>query len=201
MDGGNWLLCAAGGWPPETVWAPLAAAADVILGVDGGTDAALERGLCVNLAAGDLDSIRDDGVPRVELPDQNASDLLKAIRFATDSGAGRIEVVGVEGGEVDHQLAAFAALVEAPAQVEVRLHFAEHVAHRCVAELELDLVAGTRLSLFAFTGCAHVSIDGVEFPLEGEPLAFSTRGLHNAALGGPVRIASDGPIVVLNDAR
>jgi len=42
-----------------------------------------------------------------------------------------------------------------------------------------------------------VSISGVEFPLEDEPLAFSTRGLHNVALGGSIRIESDGALVVV----
>ena len=56
---------------------------------------------------------------------------------------------------------------------------------------------GTKLSLFAFTACANVSISGVEYPLDEEPIAFSTRGLHNVALGGPVHIQSDGALVVV----
>ena len=67
---------------------------------------------------------------------------------------------------------------------------------RCLDDLELVLDEGTKLSLFAFTACANVSISGVEFPLDEEPLAFSTRGLHNVALGGPIRIESDCALVV-----
>ena len=197
MTGEQWLLCADGEWPPEGVWKPLSEACAVIVGVDGGTDAALTRNLAVTMATGDFDSITDTEVERIALPDQNASDLEKSLQFASDNGAEVVNIVGVEGGEIDHQLAAFAALVEAPPELEIYMHMSEHVVMRCLDDLELVLDEGTKLSLFAFTACANVSISGVEFPLDEEPLAFSTRGLHNVALGGPIHIESDGALVVV----
>ena len=197
MAGEQWLLCADGEWPPESIWKPLSEACGVIVGVDGGTDAALSRNLVVTMATGDFDSITDTEVERIALPDQNASDLEKSLQFASENGAEVVNIVGVEGGEIDHQLAAFAALVEAPPELEIYMHMSEHVVMRCLDDLELVLDEGTKLSLFAFTACANVSISGVEFPLDEEPLAFSTRGLHNVALGGPIRIESDGALVVV----
>ena len=197
MTGEQWLLCADGEWPPEGVWKPLSEACAVIVGVDGGTDAALTRNLAVTMATGDFDSITDTEVERIALPDQNASDLEKSLQFASDNGAEVVNIVGVEGGEIDHQLAAFAALVEAPPELEIYMHMSEHVVMRCLDDLELVLDEGTKLSLFSFTACANVSISGVEFPLDEEPLAFSTRGLHNVALGGPIHIESDGALVVV----
>ena len=197
MSGAQWLLCADGEWPPESVWKPLSEQCGVIIGVDGGTDAAISRNIAVNLATGDFDSITDTEVERIALPDQNSSDLEKTLQYAAENGAETVEVVGVEGGEIDHQLAAFAALIEAPPELDIHLHMSEHVVMRCLDELEVALPEGTKLSLFAFTACANVSISGVEFPLEEEPLAFSTRGLHNVALGGPIHIQSDGPLVVV----
>ena len=197
MSGAQWLLCADGEWPPESVWKPLSEQCGVIIGVDGGTDAAISRNIAVNLATGDFDSITDTEVERIALPDQNSSDLEKTLQYAAESGAETVEVVGVEGGEIDHQLAAFAALIEAPPELDIHLHMSEHVVMRCLDELEMVLPEGTKLSLFAFTACANVSISGVEFPLEEEPLAFSTRGLHNVALGGPIHIQSDGALVVV----
>ena len=193
----QWLLCADGEWPPESVWKPLSETCDVIVGVDGGTDAALSRNLGVTMATGDFDSITDTEVERIALPDQNSSDLEKTLQYASENGAEVVKIVGVEGGEIDHQLAAFAALVEAPSELEISMHMSEHVVMRCLDDLELVLDDGTKLSLFAFTACANVSISGVEFPLDGEPLAFSTRGLHNVALGGPIHIESDGALVVV----
>ena len=193
----QWLLCADGEWPPESVWKSLSEACGVIVGVDGGTDAALSRNLGVTMATGDFDSITDTEVERIALPDQNSSDLEKTLQYASENGAEVVKIVGVEGGEIDHQLAAFAALVEAPSELEISMHMSEHVVMRCLDDLELVLDEGTKLSLFAFTACANVSISGVEFPLDGEPLAFSTRGLHNVALGGPIHIESDGALVVV----
>ena len=195
----NWLLCAAGDWPSKTIWEPLSQSANRIVGVDGGTDLALSVGLDVNLALGDFDSIENESVERHELPDQNRSDLLKSLEYAASKGVSTVNVVGIEGGDVNHQLATFAALVEAPTELEVNLHLNEHVVMRCLDQLNLWLESGTNLSLFAFTSCVHVSISGVEYPLHEEALAFSTRGLHNVALGGEVNIQTDGVLVVLID--
>ena len=197
MAGGTWLLCADGEWPPESIWKPLSESCEVIVGVDGGTDAALSRNLAVTMATGDFDSIADTEVERIALPNQNSSDLEKSLQYAAENGAEIVKIVGVEGGEIDHQLAAFAALVEAPPELEISMHMSEHIVMRCLGDLEIVLDEGTTLSLFAFTACASVSISGVEFPLEEEPLAFSTRGLHNVALGGPIHIQSDGALVVV----
>tara|TARA_B100000579_G_C22444018_1_gene671238 strand:+ start:87 stop:692 length:606 start_codon:yes stop_codon:yes gene_type:complete len=197
MAGSRWLLCADGEWPPANVWEPLSQDCDVIVGVDGGTDAALSRKIPVTLATGDFDSISDSEIKRVSLPNQNASDLDKSLNYAADNGAEVVNIVGVEGGDIDHQLGVFAALIEAPSELEICLHMTEHVVMRCLDELELVLDEGTQLSLFAFTPCANVSISGVEFPLDDEALAFSTRGLHNVALGGPIHIESDGALVVV----
>ena len=197
MAGSQWLLCADGEWPPESIWKPLSESCEVIVGVDGGTDAALSRNLAVTMATGDFDSITDTEVERIALPNQNSSDLEKSLQYAAENGAEIVKIVGVEGGEIDHQLAAFAALVEAPSELEISMHMSEHIVMRCLGDLEIVLDEGTKLSLFAFTACASVSISGVEFPLEEEPLAFSTRGLHNVALGGPIHIQSDGALVVV----
>ena len=197
MAGSQWLLCADGEWPPESIWKPLSEACGVIVGVDGGTDAALSRNLTVTMATGDFDSITDTRVERIALPNQNSSDLEKSLQYAAENGAEIVKIVGVEGGEIDHQLAAFAALVEAPSELEISMHMTEHIVMRCLGDLEIILDEGATLSLFAFTACASVSISGVEFPLEEEPLAFSTRGLHNVALGGPIHIQSDGALVVV----
>ena len=201
MGESRWLLCADGEWPPASVWEPLSQACETIVGVDGGTDAALSRKISVNLATGDFDSITDSQIKRVSLPDQNASDLDKTLNYAAKNGADVVDIIGVEGGEIDHQLGVFAALIEAPSELEIYMHMSEHVVMRCLEDLELILNEGTQLSLFAFTSCVNVSISGVEYPLDCEPLAFSTRGLHNVALGGPVLIESDGALVVVISAR
>ena len=128
MAGSRWLLCADGEWPPANVWEPLSQTCETIVGVDGGTDAALSRNIPVTLATGDFDSIADSEIERVSLPDQNASDLDKTLNYAAENGAEVVDIVGVEGGEIDHQLGVFAALIEAPPELEICMHMTEHLA-------------------------------------------------------------------------
>lgn len=197
MAGERIVLCCAGEWPSEQIWAPLIEAADRVVGVDGGTDEAIGRGIEVSVAVGDFDSIINSDIKRHPLPYQHSSDLAKALLWAHQNGASEVDVVGVSGGRTDHQLAAFAALIEAPSDLEIRLHFDDFISLRCDDEISLHLEEGIPISIFAFTPCAHITLSGVEYPLEEQPLAFSTRGLHNTALGGEVELKSDGEIVIL----
>ena len=105
----RWLLCAAGDWPSDEIWKPLVSTSDRVVGVDGGTDIALSKNIDLDLALGDFDSIVDQQVERVELSNQNKSDLLKSIEYAAMNSAEIVDVIGIEGGEIEHQLAVFAA--------------------------------------------------------------------------------------------
>lgn len=197
--GGRWLLCCAGGWPDAAIVTPLVAASDRRVGVDGGADLARDRGVELSFAVGDMDSIEREDVNRIEVPSQSDTDLAKALTLAADQGASHVDVIGIDGGRTDHLLATFAALIEAPTGPEIHLHFEDFIAVRAGpdASLDLHLPPKTHLSLFAFTPCAHVTLTGARWPLDDEPLAFSTRGLHNEATGGPLHLRSDGPVVLL----
>ena len=105
---------------------------DSLYGVDGGALNAVENGYQVVEAIGDLDSIDvnswEGGL--VRLANQSSSDLVKSISLLAKRGFEQIEVVGVDGGSPDHILGNWAALLEAPEGVSIRLHHEEGVTQR-----------------------------------------------------------------------
>ena len=96
------LVVANGEWPSDELVQTLLNNAEFTIALDGAAD----RFVGWDVIIGDLDSIANpEGIKKDE--NQQNSDLAKAlIEYEVDA------VVGVEGGRLDHRLAAFSALFE-----------------------------------------------------------------------------------------
>ena len=105
------LVVANGNWPSKELVQTLLDNAEFTIALDGAAD----RFEGWDIVVGDLDSIANsDGMKGDE--SQENSDLAKAlIEYEVDA------VVGIEGGRLDHQLAAFTALFES--QSDAILYF------------------------------------------------------------------------------
>ena len=173
-----------------------------VFGADAGADRAAESGVEVEEVLGDLDSVdrsRWESKLR-ELPDQSSSDLAKSITLLIERGYTEIDVVGIDGGSPDHILGSWAALCEAPGGARIRLHHEDAVAHRLHPRdggLELDIGEGQEFSVFALQPC-KAWVSGAKWEVDGDPMSFSTRGLHNVGTGEIVRINTDGVLVVFS---
>ncbi|MEE2650679.1 MAG: thiamine pyrophosphokinase [Candidatus Thermoplasmatota archaeon] len=173
-----------------------------VIGVDAGADRAAESGIEVEEVLGDLDSVDRSrwGGKLHELPDQSSSDLVKSITLLIERGYTEIDVVGVDGGSPDHVLGSWAALCEAPGGARIRLHHEDAVAHRLHPRdggLELEIGEGQEFSVFALQPC-NAWVSGAKWEVDGDPMSFSTRGLHNVGTGGSARINADGVLVVFS---
>ena len=117
---------------------------------------------------------------------QQNSDLAKAlIEYDVDA------VVGVEGGRLDHRLAAFTALFES--QSDAILYFDGWRACRVAdSGLEIELQEGTNCSLMAFGKVENVSMQGVEYTLSEEDIFSGTRGVGNKSVSREVSVSHDG---------
>ena len=67
--------------PSRKLISQLADDVDIVAGVDGGYDRALECGFVPDMVIGDLDSVQSscEGIQRVPIPDQESSDLVKMV--------------------------------------------------------------------------------------------------------------------------
>ena len=175
------LVVANGEWPSEELLQTLLDNAEFTIALDGAAD----RFEGWDVVVGDLDSIANpDGINKDD--NQQNSDLAKAlIEYDVDA------VVGVEGGRLDHRLAAFTALFES--QSDAILYFDGWRACRVAdSGLEIELQEGTNCSLMAFGKVENVSMQGVEYNLSEEDIFSGTRGVGNKSVSREVSVSHDG---------
>ena len=172
-----------------------------VFGVDGGADRAAECGIVVDEVLGDMDSVDAsawDGRV-VGLTDQNASDLAKSLVLLIGRGFTDIDVVGVDGGEADHVLGNWAAMLDAPSGAVIRMHHENRVTtrvHPDEGEFSLAIGMGESFSVFALEP-GKVWISGSKWDIEGELLGLSSRGIHNEGGEGMVSIRGEGVLAVI----
>lgn len=200
-DEARWLLCCDGGWPALEAVEKIARSAAFIVGVDGGADRAIEHGLTVNHICGDLDSIAQVIGDEIHLEDQSESDLAKTLAWVASEGATRVDLIGVEGGAPDHALGAYAAVLSAPAELDITMHLATQRVHRIMPAqpfsepIELE----TQFSIFALAGPATVTLTGARWTRSEEVLTLGTQGLHNVVEALPLTLESDAPLLLFID--
>jgi len=180
MDGFT-LVVANGEWPREELLLTLQEKADFTIALDGAAD----RFDSWDVIVGDMDSITESRPEFIDSNQEN-SDLAKAlIQYDVDA------VVGIEGGRLDHRIAAFTSLFES--QSDAILYFDGWRACRVdISGLEIELEVGTICSLMAFGDVKKVSISGVDFQLKSEDLQTGTRGVGNKANSNTVTISHGG---------
>ncbi len=188
MSGQRCLLAAAGRWPNQAVWGPLVDSSQCIVAVDGGMSELTSNGIKANVIIGDMDSIdystidEQNDAEIIEVPSQNESDLVKAFNWCSENGYNAVDVVGVSGGRTDHIIATFAALNEAPKDLEIKLFLEDCVAFLVNNNTVVETGVGQHVSVFALNGkIKDLKMSGFEYDLEGIELQLSTRGLHNIA--------------------
>ena len=175
------LVVANGEWPSDELVETLLDNAEFTIALDGAAD----RFEGWDIVVGDLDSIANsDGIEKDD--NQENSDLAKAlIEYEVDA------VVGIEGGRLDHRLAAFTALFES--QSDAILYFDGWRACRVAdSGLEIELKKGTICSVMALGKVENVRLQGVEFALSGEDLSSGTRGVGNKSISSEVSISHEG---------
>lgn len=174
---------------------------------DGGAGHVLPGGRRFRAVIGDLDSlepavamaIRAEGVPVHRVAEQDTTDLEKCLYSVA---APLVIGVGFLGGRFDHELAALSALLRFADRPVILLGRGE-ICFALPVRLELDLAAGTRVSIFPLAPVTGIASSGLLWETAGLTLAPGGRiGTSNAAAGGPVRLAFDRPgaLMILPDA-
>ena len=174
------LVVGNGNWPSQELVDTLIDSAEFVIALDGAAD----RFDSWDVVVGDLDSISNPEDFEGDSNQEN-SDLAKAlIQYEVDA------VVGIEGGRVDHRIAAFTSLFEA--ESDAILYFDDWRACRVgVGGLEIELPLGTKCSLMPFGNVSNVTLEGTDFELQNQNLSNGTKGVGNKTKNNLVSISHE----------
>jgi thiamine pyrophosphokinase len=172
-----------------------------IVAADGGALRCLAAGIVPDAVIGDLDSLGDAAarIPANRLhriAEQETTDFGKCLRSVE---APLVLAFGVTGPRIDHTLAVCATLVER-AEVPALVVGAADLLFHAPPRLALDLPLGARLSLFPMAPVTGRS-EGLRWPIEGISFAPWGRIGTSNEVNGPVRIAMDGPGMIVITPR
>lgn len=205
LEGKSILLFANGSLPNSAIVNELIDSCETIVACDGGGNHCLEYELIPDYLTGDFDSIespaiekfRIQGTQIIEMQNQNKSDLSKTLQWLESCRVKSIDVVGVEGGRLDHQFGVWASLIESESYAT--LHYDEFILHRIPnSRKTIQTVVGRIVSLHPVTTCEDVELTGCEYQLNGEMMSIGTRGIHNVATSDTVKISkSSGELFLL----
>jgi len=183
------LLIGAGPSTPELI-AELSLNFDAIVAADGGFDSAQQAKLEVALVVGDMDSQLDLPASQAaaHITDQETTDFQKCLSVCD---AHIFLGVGFLGGRLDHQLAAFSALLNEPRPVilidEAQLVFV------VPQKFYVDLEAETPVGFYPMVPIV-ASLHGVRWPLSNAAMSpMGQIATSNFALGGVLEINVDRP--------
>lgn len=173
-----------------------------LVGIDGGCRHLLRLGIAPQIVTGDFDSLSvgerellaGQGARLVETPDQNYTDLDKALAFARGTlGATRLRVFGATGGRLDHLYSVLSTLVKHGRGADVRLvdGLGETFLVDGACTLTGDDLPGRTLSLMAMGPVEGIVATGLRWPLDDESLAPGRRdGTLNEVVASVVTLSA-----------
>lgn len=195
------LIVANGSLPNEALVRAEIDSADYTLAADGGANSLHALGMTCHAIIGDFDSIDADALPgieRIPTPDQEHTDLDKAIEHLITIGYRQIAMIGVTGTRLDHSFGALEMLIKYGRIALLRL--IDDVGCACLAgdEVTFNVVPGQTVSLLPIGTVESVNTEGLKWNLKGEKLASGVRdGISNVALGDSVTVRTRGGNLVV----
>lgn len=189
------LILANGIAPKTAILLRLVRAHDLFIATDGAVNNLSPKIPAPNVILGDFDSI-DESIKSVyenanfiHTPNQDTSDLEKAIEHALNSGAKLITLTGALGGRIDHTLIAVSLLVKYSKVTEISIQEQPCSIFPVRKTAEIHGVPGDILSLICFDTVSDVRLDGVRWPIRGETLLPSSHGVSNYLTGNVANIS------------
>jgi len=205
-DGRHAYACviANGEIPGAALVKRLARAADIVICADGGTRHAVRLGIRPDVILGDLDSLsaadrrRFQDAAVLRIPDQESTDLEKAIRYCLRRGFGSVVIVGAVGDRLDHSTGALGCFKRFGNKIRMTLVDRGGTLTLLSRDESIKMSPGERFSLIPLGRCSGVRIDGARYPLKGSPLQLGVHeGIGNSAAGGTVRVRHEGGTLLL----
>lgn len=189
------LIIANGIVPLPTRVRELVFAANLVICADGGANQARALGITPQVILGDFDSIEPgtrqhfNGVQMLYIPDQESTDLEKALRYCIEQHASSVDIIGATGDRLDHTTGSLGCFKKFGHRLQIRL--IDTVGELTLVQntVSIDVREGEKLSLIPLDRCAGISTTNLKYPLTNDTLELGGReGISNEAIATPVTI-------------
>jgi thiamine pyrophosphokinase len=189
------VILANGSIPGVKTIRAIFAAAGFIVCADGGANQARKLGITPDVIIGDFDSISAVSrrffrhVPQIHIPDQENTDLEKAILYCIGRKVRSVTVVGASGDRIDHVTGALGCFKKFGKKV--RLKFVDALGELIPvgSSVTIATAPGTVISLIPIGKCSGISTTNLRYPLKNESLEIGVRdGISNEVIGTPVSV-------------
>jgi thiamine pyrophosphokinase len=183
--------------------------ADLVYAADGGSRHALALGIMPSLVIGDLDSLNEDDLLKLQAAgtefrrfprSKDETDFELALNHTISAGYIEILVVGALGNRLDQTIGNLALLTDPSlAGLDIRMDDGTEEAWFVRDQTRVEGQKGDVVSLLPWGGAVTgVTTLGLRWPLSGETLHPSrTRGLSNELLGEVASISLEAGLLLV----
>lgn len=183
-------------------WSPL------VVVLDGAVHRVLELGLKIDVLLGDFDHKEDrekllkhqQPVEIVHTPDQNKTDLEKAIDYLINRGAKAANIIWATGKRADHSITNMTNIVRYKNDINLVMLDDYSRIYRCPHTYTKWFSKGTPLSLIPVGTVKGITTSGLKYNLNNEELTlgYRTGNSNEAAADGSVSITyTEGDLLLM----
>lgn len=157
--------------------------ANYIIAADGGIDICLTNNITPDCLIGDLDSFPvalSQSTKILRIPNQNTTDMQKALAYAATLNPDVIEVCAAFGKRTDHSLGNIFILHSHASASKLIMHdnFGTFTILKPGIEKFMDK-KGRTISLFSLSDISNIQLNGFEFSIDKESLSTPFLGVSN----------------------
>ena len=200
------LIVANGAWPKSFKIDEVFAEYEHVLALDGAANRMVDAGIVPTAIIGDLDSIdnttlehcKANGSLVIHTPNQEQSDIAKGLHWAENTYPNeQIDLIGIELGRYDHNLAAYSALFECNSSARILMDGWSALRVNSIPN-RIQVRKGAIVSLIPFGDVTGVSLQGCEYSLEHASMSTGTQGVSNKAIDATIVVsAQSGDLLLL----
>ena len=127
----------------------------------------------------------------IQLPDQDSTDLEKALDWCIQKSVREITILGATGQRDDHTLANILILSNYSGRVKLSM-LTDYAEINYVEEsYQFSCEQGQKVSLLPLQEIISVTTEGLKYRLQDEPLHRDGTGISNEAVGGNFSVTVD----------
>ena len=191
------LIVANGAWTRSFKVEEVFAEYEHVLALDGAANRMVDAGIVPTAIIGDLDSIdnttlehcKANGTLVIHTPNQEQSDVAKGLQWAEKTYPNeQIDLIGIELGRYDHNLAAYSALFECNTSARILMDGWSALRVNSIPN-RIQVRKGAIVSLIPFGDVTGVSLQGCEYSLENASMSTGTQGVSNKAIDATIVVS------------